>query len=186
MIENISNTASDSTIALVEASVEVEGEYYLPTQFIEGGGNIQTVDSTAWIPLVTIRPQNLNSHALALIKNVSASAVKQGATDTDGRIKLEVFKNATLTGTPSWIQKTHSEFEYDKSATGMSGGEAISEHLVKGTANIDFTNICTYNNEFILQLLSGTQETYTLAAKAIATGDTLEVYGAMAWEEYHI
>jgi hypothetical protein len=182
---NTDATGSSSELKWYRGNVQLEGQETIFTSLFEGSSNLVTgVTSATWTPLVTLRPQVNSNHTLALIKQISISCTEAADDSKDGRVKFEVFKNPVLTNANFNTIKTGSLFEYDKSATVMTGGTAISEHLVKGTYNFDFTNFCNYLDEFLIQNFDGTQNTYTLAVKAIKSN--VECLGALTWEEYQI
>lgn len=178
--------ASASEFNFYEGVVQLESDGHpeKQTPYFESAGNVVTnVTTASWFPLVSIQPVNDSKHAIALLVATSVSSVLTG-TETPGRVKVEVFKNASLTGATFATTKTGSFFVVDKTATAMTGGRAISEHMISGTDNIDMSKFCSYLEENLLQNIDGTKNTYTLAAKAIA--GVCDCVGAVNWEEYQV
>lgn len=183
---NIGIPASASEFNFYEGVVQIEsdGNPQKQTPYFESAGNVQAnCSSSVWTPLVSIRPVDNSQHAIALLVATSISSVLAG-TENPGRVKVEVFKNATLTGATFATTKTGSFFVVDKAATAMTGGRAISEHMIAGTDNIDMEKFCSYIEENLLQNIDGTKNTYTLAVKPIA--GNCDCVGAVNWEEYQV
>ena len=180
--KNVGTVISTSEMTFIEATVMLEGDADLHTHPFEAGGNSVNVTSAAWVPLVSLRPQTNSKHTLALLVDVAVSAVLAADANADGRIKLEIYRNPTLTGATFDTIKTDSMFEVDKAATAMSGGEAIIEYFIKGTKSEDVEKHFSYLDEYLVQEIDGDKPVYTLAAKAIAADCT--VVGAINWKEY--
>lgn len=182
---NTDSVISQSTMYLQSANIFCEGENRSQTLVYEGSGNIITnCTSAVWTPLFSIRPTTDSNHAILLPKLISISSTVNGDSTKDGRVKVEIFKNATLTGSNYNTIKTGSKFEYDKSSTAGSGGVAITEHFVKGTQNLELNQFFSYLDENLLETATGIKPTYTIMVKAIL--ESCDVIGAMIWEEIQI
>lgn len=181
---NIGNVISTSEMTFFEGCVITEGQPDMHRHFYEAGGIVRTVTNAAWTPLVSLRPQTDSRHSVALLLDAAISAVTSINSSNDGRVKVEVFKNAVLTGATFATTKGDSRYNVDTFATAMSGGSAIAELFMKGTETKDISRYCNYLDEFLIQYIDGTKNTYTLAAKAIA--EDCDVIGAINWNEYSV
>jgi hypothetical protein len=118
----------------------------------------------------------IRNKKIALLDDIKYSIVKSGALDTDDRIILRMFLNATLT-TPTWAVTTSgSSIECD--STGVLGAHPIllEEWYLKGTGNISAHIERSIDSSIRLLLRAdGTQPTLTFTAQNPASGATAKV-----------
>lgn len=113
---------------------------------------------------------------ITLPDDILYSVVKNGATDTDDRIIIRLFLNATLT-TPNWTSITSSGLEYDDSATLGAHTILLGEWYVKGTGQI--AHAIDQGIDSVARLLvkaDGTQPTLTYTAQHPTSGNTALAY----------
>lgn len=181
---NTGTVISTSEMTCYEGCVKVEGEFVYNTSLVEASSNPVTCSSTDWTPLLSIRPITDSKHSIALPIDVAISAVLASDANIDGRVKFELFKNATLVASDFVGLKTGSRFNFDKAATAISGGVPRIEYFFKGTDNHSIEDHFSYLEEYLIQNADGTKNTYTLAVKAL-DADCV-VNGAMTWKEISV
>jgi len=185
---NIGAVASTSEMRIYSTTVKIEGPVeHTTTHLQEKSGLTVTASTTVWLPILSIRPKvqynGLDNHGYLIPLTLSTSAVDTSDL-SDARYKIEIFRNASLTG-PTWVNRGEIS-QHDVSSTAMTGGTAVAEFLVKGTDTLDlepfFNSIYSYlNNDADL-----TQNTFTVAIKKIDATPTVSATGALTWKELRL
>lgn len=177
-IENLAATSAAGSLKQICSTVISEGGYEKRVApHTAAMTAINNGITTSWIPLVSIRldPNRLDSIVVPdgfIILPTSASSIT---------FEAAMFRNATLTS-PSWVQTTSDNVEYDISATALSGGRTVYQSFVLASNQVssNINNGSEYN--FDLQLgrtLAGTSDIYTIAVRSL-TG-THSAIGAMSF-----
>lgn len=192
-----SGGASTSEMFIWSATAEIEGPLIdIKGKFYEGCSDPQPVSSTgSWVPLFSVRPKltttdgELNHHVV-MPKLISIDVIDDTDRATPVRIKLEVFKDAVLTGAVWAKTKGNTETDYlatlgnGLGATSMTGGTAIAEWIVRGNKDLDIGAMFDYVNTYLCNKANGTeQHTLTIAAKTLDPGVTANIVCALTWEE---
>ena len=177
-IENTGATASTGSLKQICSTVISEGGYErkvaLHTVAMTAANTNVT---TSWMPLVSIRldPARLDSVIIPdgyCILPTAASTVT---------FELALIRNATLTS-PSWVQSTSDNVEYDISATALTGGRMIYHNfaLASNQINANTSNGAEYNFDIQLgRTMAGVSDTYTIAARALS--GTHSAIGSMSF-----
>lgn len=186
-LKNDDTTASSSEMKVYNCTVTLEGEPTKHLHKFEKSSSEVTVTSSEWTPIVSIKPDTLldgnTNRSLAQLGHMSLSCVTSADGSVDGRIKVEIFEDAWLSGGTYSTQRTGSHFLIDTDAVSMSGGVAINEHLVKGTADISLDYL-TFVDTYLCNKANGDARKYTLACKAIR--EDCRVLGAITWKEIEV
>ena len=188
---------STSEMMVYAVSAELEGPTAtIAGTFYEGCSDPITVNNmTSWTPIFSIRPKLVDTngdvnHNIIMPKLISIDVCDESDRVTPRRIKLEVFRDATLTGAVWAKTKGNSQTDYVATlgnglgATAMSGGTAIGEWIVRGQADLNIRELFDYCNTYLSNNANGVdQHQLTIAAKTLDTGVAVNIVCALTWEE---
>jgi hypothetical protein len=181
-IENTSATVASSTMKQICATVISEGGYDLTGSQHSIARGItapvsMTTAGTAY-PVVSLRLSSDKLDSIAVLRDMSALGIVN-----QGRFIFSLIRGATITG-GAWTSLSGSNLEYNISATGMSGGDVLT-NTVTAVTNQSSQSITLDGNIFGFQMerdgLTGAAYTYTLAAVGGTNGSS--ALGAITWEE---
>lgn len=175
-IENTGTTASTSFMKAVCASVLLEGGYERKVEPSTVRMTASTSVATSFEPLITVRLASDRLDAIILPNKYAVQPL------SNATYEIALIKNATLTGA-SYDTSTFSNFDFDISATALSGGTILRAEYLGSTnqaaPQLDVNG--SYN--WALQLgrtIAGVSDTLTVAARVTSvTGDivgTFELY----------
>lgn len=185
-IQNTGETSSNSVYKQVCASVISEGGYELRGKQRTVSTGILTTDlinmptAGTFVPVISARLKTDRLDAIAVLKNLSLLGVGNNT-----RIEYRLVKGATLTGNTTFVSAgTDSCIEYNKGATGYSGGEELVSGF-SAITNQSQSSVTLSDGAFDFQFerngIANTATIYTLVATGAANGD--DVAGGLDWEE---
>lgn len=175
-IENTGTTASSSYMKAICTTVISEGGYERKvTPSLVRMTGVTTV-GTSFEPLITVRLASDRLDAIILPNKYSAQPV------TNALYEIALIKNATLTSA-SYDTSTFENFDYDISATALTGGTILRSDYIGSTNQASPQLDVNGSYNWALQLgrtLAGVSDTLTLAARVTSgTGDiagTMELF----------
>lgn len=175
-IENTGATASSSFMKAICVSVVSEGGYERKVQPALVRMTATTSVGTSFEPLMTVRLASDRLDAIILPNKYSAQPT------SNALYEIALIKNATLTGA-SYDTTTYENFDFDITATALTGGTIIRSDYVGSTNQASPQLDVNGSYNWALQLgrtLAGVSDTLTVAARVTAsTGDiagTFEIY----------
>jgi hypothetical protein len=183
-MENTGLTATPNTMKAICASVDSEGAQD-PAGYKFSRSNVLTHNATigTLLPLITIRPK---ATFAGKTNRVSVWPTEWWAANASAAGNVAVFvilRNATLTGTPSWVSHdANSAVEYDVSATGVSGGTSTDSNGLNGQNSLPAMTI-EMKYPLTLSADGTTQDTLTIAAIGVV-GATNTVMCGIDWKEW--
>lgn len=192
-----SGGGSASQMFIYSCSAELEGPSTVVNgSFFEGCSDPVAVNSMgAWVPIFSIRPKVYEADGITPNRNIlMPKLISIDVTDdadriTPRRIKLEVFRNTSLTSAVWAKTKGNAQTDYVATlsdglgATAQTGGTAIAEWIVRGNRDLDIGALFDYTNTYLCNNADGTQNQLTIAAKTLDPGVTVNIVCALTWEE---
>jgi len=128
-------------------------------------------------PLLSIRTKTTAKQGWVIPLNIIVLA-------ESNNILVEVYKNTTLGGTPSWSDVATGSFsEYDMSASSTTGGIKVASFYIAAgpSANTGNTFNITKPIRYPLKYENSVQDTLTITATS--TNGTASVYASIIWQE---
>lgn len=185
------NTASPASVSQMKffcTTVKTEGDFaprlsqfsYVPT----GEG----VVTNTLKPIFSIRPKlthNTRTNRIMLMPaHMSVSSYDTANPTNAERLVIEVYKNASLTGSTWAISGgSHSGAELDITASALTGGDLIGAMIFDGTNSQSIEDFFDYMHENLVNKANGTQQHYTFAARTIRSAISADVMGSITWKE---
>ena len=125
---------------------------------------------TTLVPMVSFRLKSTRLDSVIVPSTVSFMGV--AATGTS-EYEVVLVKNATLSGTPSWVTSDFDNVEYDLSASGVtiSNNNVVRQFYATSTnqAATTLTDSGTYNLDLqIGRTLAGVSDVYTLCCRTLS------------------
>lgn len=183
-IFNTNSTASPSNMTIHQAIVSVEGCPEWRKRKFEKSSDEVLVTSNEWTPIISIKPDDIHdgsiNRSLAKLQHMTVTSVTSADGSIDGRIKIEIFETANLSGATFSIQKEDATFLVDTDAYGMTNGKPFIEHMVKGTKDIDLKYL-KFLDTYLCNKADGTPRVWTIAVKAIR--EDCQVAVGISWCE---
>lgn len=175
-LENTGATASSSSLKVICASVMSEGGYERKVEPSVVRMTASTSVATSFEPLMTIRLASDKLDAIILPNRYAVQPL------SNATYEIALIKNVTLTGA-SYDTTTFANFDFDISATALSGGTILRSDYVVSTNQASPQLDINGSYNWALQLgrtLAGVSDTLTVAARVTSgTGDivgTFEIY----------
>lgn len=139
--------------------------------------------------LFTIRPKatfgGRENHSLTLLQQMSIAGI-DSVTFGDGLLKIEIFQDSVLGGTPVWndVFPGVSTVEVDTAGTLATPGAKYAEFYVKGIDIIDFSNIVSYQQGSIKNKADGAQTLVTITATRLSGANDVDTNFSVFWKEF--
>jgi len=175
-LENTDTTASASSMKVICASVMSEGGYERKVEPSVIRMTATTSVATSFEPLITVRLASDRLDAIILPNKYAVQPT------TNGTYEIALIKNATLTG-DSYDTTTFANFDFDISATALSGGTILRSEYLGSTNQASPQLDVNGSYNWALQLgrtIAGVSDTLTVAARVTSsTGGivgTFELY----------
>ena len=184
-IKNTGTTASSSTLRQVCSTVISEGGYELRGDQWSIGTPVQTpktlTTAGTYYPIVSIQLKSTNLDAIAILTALSILGINSNPCSVAWR----VIRGGTLTS-PSWTSASgDSSVEYDLSATGITGGQALASGYIgisnQSSQTIDILKEALFKFQLQRNGLTSTPETLTIAMSASV--NLVSALASMDWEE---
>lgn len=187
---NTGLTGSSSEFRLFCAQVSQDGQFLSYKKRLTAPSFSEFTVTNSELYLSSFRNKltinTIRNKRVALLDKIKYSIVKSGATDTDDRIILKMFLNATLT-TPSWTSAgSTSGLEYDSVATLGTHTILLEEWYLKGTGEIKFSDDKIDSLTRLLLLADGSQPTITFTAQNPVAANTALAYIKMEFNEVEV
>ena len=184
-IKNTTATASNSTLKQVCTSVISEGGYELRGDQWSVGTAVNSPKSLTtagtYYPVVSIQLKSTNLDAIVILTAISLLGINSNPCS----LAYRVIRGGTLTS-PSWTPASgNSSVEYDTSATGISGGQILTQGYVaiqnQSSQTIDILKEALFKFQLQRNGLTSTPEPLTLAMSASV--NSVQCLAAVDWEE---
>lgn len=185
-IENLSTTASSSTLKQICSTVLSEGGYELRGKQGAVGTPIDAPrDLTATgiqYPIVSIRLKTSPNRLDAVVIPTAASIIGLG---NNAYFEWQLQQGGTISG-GSWTSAgTNSAVEYNLSGVSISGGTTLAKGYVSSTTQssnaLDILKAALFQFQLRRDGLTGTPEAFTLTMQTKVAGD--DAYASIDWEE---
>lgn len=185
-IENLSTTASSSTLKQICSTVLSEGGYELRGKQGAVGTPIDAPrDLTATgiqYPMVSIRLKTSPNRLDAVVIPTAASIIGLG---NNAYFEWQLQQGGTISG-GSWTSAgTNSAVEYNLSGVSISGGTTLAKGYVSSTTQsanaLDILKAALFQFQLRRDGLTGTPEAFTLTMQTKVAGD--DAYASIDWEE---
>jgi len=181
--ENTGTAGSTSELRVWSAAVKSEGAYEPKEHHFSGSRVSQTV-TAANTALVTFRSKQTYR---SLDNRVSAYGETIHIYSTTEPILVELVKNPTLGGSPTWAGDpgVGSSVEFDMAATTATGGTAIMSVIVAAGDSHDFdlTHTFSHDGEVMQRKADITLYDYYTIRATLLTGSTTDISTTADWHE---
>lgn len=181
--ENTGTAGSTSEFRVWSVVVKTEGVYE-PKEHHYSGSVSNSTCTTADTCVMSVRSKQTYK---TLDNRVIAHATKVSIFSTTEPVLVQLVKNATLTGTPTWANSVSddSSVEYDTGATLATGGTVLACVIVPVglPAKLDLTEVFSFDGEAIeRRALITLFDTYSFRVTRLS-GTTTDVTLALDWHE---
>lgn len=181
-IENLGTANSSSTLKQICSTVISEGGYEgFESKFnVNKNGATATSLTTAGVeyPMIALR---LNSNRLdsVVIPSDLTVSVNETVSNKPTVVQYRILKNPSVTG-GSWVTHPNGNVDYNRTATGLSGGTEIYGGYVSSNAALNLSGI----NDFNFQL-GRTQngQSDIFAVSLIPTEGNTSIFADLSWYE---
>ena len=185
-IQNLSATASSSTLKQICSTVLSEGGYELRGRQGAIGTPIDTPrDLTATgvaYPMVSIRLKTSPNRLDAVVIPTAASILGLG---NNAYFEWQLQQGGTISGGTWTSAGSSSAVEYNLSGVSISGGTTLAKGYVSSTTQsanaLDILKAALFQFQLRRDGLTGTPEAFTLTMQTKVAGD--DAYASLDWEE---
>lgn len=185
-IQNLSTTASSSTLKQICSTVLSEGGYELRGKQGAVGTPIDAPrDLTATgiqYPMVSIRLKTSPNRLDAVVIPTAASIIGLG---NNAYFEWQLQQGGTISGGTWTSAGTNSAIEYNLSGVSISGGTTLAKGYVSSTTQsanaLDILKAALFQFQLRRDGLTGTPEAFTLTMQTKVAGD--DAYASIDWEE---
>lgn len=181
-LENLSTTASSSTMKQICSSVQSEGGYegFARRYNVTKNGSNPTTLTTQDIqyPIIALR---LNSNRLdsAVVPSNLSVVLEQTASNKPDTVQYRILLNPTLTGN-TWSTHFNGNVDYNVTATAVTGGTDIIGGYISSSGVLDINSINNFNFQ-LGRTQKGVSDTFVLTMTPI--NDGAQVYCDLSWFE---
>ena len=185
-IENLDETASNSTLKQVCSTVISEGGYELRGKQRSVGTPISSArDLTATgvlYPVVSVRLKTTPNRLDAIVIPTAASILGVG---NNAFFEWRLQSNPTTSGGTWTSAGNDSAVEYNLSGASSSGGSTLAKGYISSTTQstnpIDILKAALFQFQLRRDGLTGTPEEFSVLVESKVAGD--DVYASLDWEE---
>jgi len=181
-LENLSTTASSSTMTQICSSVQSEGGYegFSKQYNISKNGSNPTTLTTQDVqyPIIALRLNSNRLDSVIIPSNLSV-VLEETASNKPDTVQYKFLLNPTLTGN-TWTTHFNGNVDYNITATAVTGGTDIVGGYISSSGSLDISSI----NDFNFQLgrtQKGVSDTFVLTMTPINDGSV--VYCDLSWFE---
>lgn len=184
-IENLDDTATNSTLKQICSTVLSEGGYDLRGKGRAAGQNVGTVydltDAGTLYPTAAIRLKSSTPDAVAVLNGISVLGVTNNA-----HYRWELVNGATTVSGGTWVSAgADSPIEFNITATGISGGQSLVHGFSigsnQGSTVTDLSTADLFKYQLQRNSFTGTSNILALVVSTQSAG--ADVLTALNWEE---
>ena len=184
-IENLDDTATNSTLKQICSTVLSEGGYDLRGKGRATGQDVGTVydltNSGTLYPTAAIRLKSSTPDAVAVLNGISVLGVTNNA-----HYRWELINGATTVSGGTWVSAgADSPIEFNITATGISGGQSLVHGFSigsnQGSTVTDLSTADLFKYQLQRNSFTGTSNILALVVSTQSAG--ADVLTALNWEE---
>ena len=184
-IENLDDTATNSTLKQICSTVLSEGGYDLRGKGRATGQDVGTVydltNSGTLYPTAAIRLKSSTPDAVAVLNGISILGVTNNA-----HYRWELINGATTVSGGTWVSAgADSPIEFNITATGISGGQSLVHGFSigsnQGSTVTDLSTVDLFKYQLQRNSFTGTSNILALVVSTQSAG--ADVLTALNWEE---
>lgn len=177
-IRNTGAAAGTSSLEMICASVVSSGDFdQIGKPFTATTTTAGKSIGTTLAPIVSIRGKSTNPRPIFQMKNLSM--INPGNRD----MFVGLYINTSLTGSAFTSVNANSQFNFDITATAMTGGTLIWSNWLTSADDLTFDFAAHDFNLLASDFAGTTNDILTLAGQQV-TGAANTVYGCLNWLEY--